>query len=317
MAPSRFASGIVVVFVTLAMSTPAFPQGKGSGTSGSTPAPKAKGTPNQSLVPPPSIVGTAPTAPFAWVDDATLLEPGTLWVGASMLYWSGAGIRETSIPVISGAIGLAPRVQLGVSMPRVVGSSDPAGPSGGLGTAFVNAKIGVFRNEARGLKVAIAPTLEILSQEAVQFGPAGQGRAQFGLPVSVGIERGAVGIYGSTGYFSPGVWYAGTGGGARIAPRVGIGVSFSRAWLSSSISDPTVASARYDISGSVSVDLTSSVGVFGSIGRTVATSDENGAGTTISIGLSLTTRTSVFDKLAGRPREVPQADEHASTPETP
>jgi hypothetical protein len=98
------------------------------------------------------------------------------------------------------------------------------------------------------------------------------------------------------GYFSPGIWYAGAGVGRQVADRVGVSVSFSRAWTASS-ADPTIASPhRNDISGGASVDLTPHVGVFGSIGRTIGTSDEYGAGATISVGLSLTAGPIAFRK---------------------
>ena len=67
------------------------------------------------------------------------------------------------------------------------------------------------------LCVAVGPTLEILSTASLQSGPAGQGRAQWGLPVSVEIDRGAARIYGSSGYFSPAIWYAGAGFGRPVS----------------------------------------------------------------------------------------------------
>ena len=278
---------IAGVLVTLAMSAPANAQGKSGQSHGNG---GAKNSPNQSALPPAvSLSGPTTTAPFAWMDNATLMTSGSVWVGLSMVRWSGGGVSEVLVPVVDASIGLTPRVQLGATVPRVGGSSDPAGPEGGLGTTFVNAKISVLENEARAIRVAVSPTLEILSRAAAQSAPAGQARVQWGLPVSVDFDRGTRRFYGSAGYFSPGVWYAGAGAGTVVRERVGVSISFSRAWSSTSSLDPLIsAPSRNDLSGGVSMDLTPNVGVFGSIGRTIGTSAENGSGTTLSVGLSLT-----------------------------
>src|SRR4051794_35646632 len=149
-------------------------------------------TPNQSTLPPPTgIAGPAAATPFAWVDNATVMAPGTVWIGTSMVNWSGGGLSEVSAPGIDAAVGFTKRVQFGMSMPRVRASSDPAGPPGGWGTTFANLKIGLVQSAARGFNLSAAPTLEILSETAVAAAPAGQSRTQFGIPVSADLERGA------------------------------------------------------------------------------------------------------------------------------
>jgi hypothetical protein len=180
---------------------------------------------------------------------------------------------------------MTPRFQIGASVPRVVGS-DALSQPGGLGTTFFNAKVRVL-NDERSLKVAVAPTLEVLS-EAMLFAPIEQSRVHWGLPVSAEFDRGKARVYGSTGYFSPGVWYTGAGAGTQIRSRIGVAVSFSRSWSRSVPVDPTVAApTRHDLSIGVSLDLTSRVGVFGSVGRTFNTAAEYGAGTTFGVGVSL------------------------------
>jgi hypothetical protein len=215
------------------------------------------------------------------MDDASLMSPGAVWLGVSMVQWHGGGASETVIPAFDGSIGLAKRVQLGASVPRV---------AGGLGTTFVSTKIGVLSNDARALKVAVSPTLEILNP-----GPVGQSRTQWGLPLSIQIDRGAARMYGSSGYFSPGVWYAGTGIARQVTDRLGVSASFSHAWTTSAT--PAIAGPhRNDLSGGASFDVTPSVSLFGSLGQTIATAADHGAGTTISFGLSLTAGPVVFKK---------------------
>jgi hypothetical protein len=112
------------------------------------------------------------------------------------------------------------------------------------------------------------------------------------LPVSVEIDREVIRIYGSSGYFSPGVWYAGAGIGRSLTKRLGVSMSFSRAWTDQGTLTPGTAAIagprRNDLSGGASYDLTPNLAVFGSLGRTLATAAGNGAGTTVSFGLSLT-----------------------------
>ena len=109
---------------------------------------------------------------------------------------------RTEAFVVDTAIGLTPRVQLGASVPRV---------AGGLGTMFFSTKVAVFSDDVRALKVAVGPTLEILTEARLP----GQRRAEWGVPVSAQIDRGSSRIYGGTGYFSPGIWFETT----DIKPR--------------------------------------------------------------------------------------------------
>lgn len=286
------------VLVTLAVTLPASAQGKSGQNHGK---PPAAPPPTTTTLPAATTAGIAttngiavptatPTAPFAWMDDANLMAPGTVWLGVSMVQWHGGGASEAVVPVFDGSIGLTPRVQLGASVPRV---------AGGLGTTFFNVKIGIVNNEARGLKLAVGPTLEILDQAALLSGRSGRARTQWGLPISVEIDREAGRIYGSSGYFSPGVWYAGAGIGRSVSNRLGVSMSFSRAWTSQAATPgaPAIAGPRRnDLSGGASFDVTPNIAVFGSVGRTLATAAENGAGTTISFGLSLSAGPIVFTK---------------------
>jgi hypothetical protein len=202
-------------------------------------------TPNQSPLPPPTgIGGPAAATPFAWVDDATLMAPGTVWIGTSMVRWSGDGLSEVSAPVIDAAAAVAPRVQVAMSMPRVLSSGDPTGPHAGWGTMFANVKLALMQAGKHGFNVAAAPTVEILSEAAIAGPAAGQSRVQWGLPVGADVERGAARVYGSTGYFSPGVWFAGAGVGGQVRNRVGVSLSFSRSWSSSASTDATVEAPK-------------------------------------------------------------------------
>jgi hypothetical protein len=254
-------------------------------------------TPNQTTLPSTGIGGPGAATPFAWVDNATLMAPGTIWIGTSMVRWAGDGLSEVSAPVIDAAAGIAPRVQVAMSVPRVLGSDDPIGPQGGWGTMFANVKTGVVQADQHGFNVAAAPTIEILSEAAVAGAAAGHSRVQWGLPVSADLVRRAARIYGSTGYFSPGVWFAGAGVGTQVSSRLGVSLSFSRSWSSPGSTDPAVeAPTRNDLSAGGSFEMMPNVALFGSFGQTIATSPQYGAGRTFSVGVGLTPTSTLFRK---------------------
>jgi hypothetical protein len=272
--------------VALAIAVPASAQGKSGKSKGKNPAPP----PSTSALPSAANPVTAPggsgggvqasvASPFAWMDDASLIEPGSVWLGVSMVRWHGSGLSETIVPVVDGAIGLAPRVQLGASVPRV---------AGGLGTTFFSAKIGVFSDEARSLHVAVSPTLEVAGGGVTSAVPDGSGRADWGLPVSVHVDSESSRIYASSGYFSPGIWYAGAGLTRTVSERIGVSGSFSHAWTTTG-GLPMASPRRSEVSGGLSYDLRPNIAVFGSVGRTIRTAAQDGAGTTLGFGMSLTT----------------------------
>jgi hypothetical protein len=134
----------------------------------------------------------------------------------------------------------------------------------------------------------VAPTLRVLGTAARESLGSDESQVQWGLPIIAEMDRGAGRVFVSTGYFAHRTWFAGGGVGVQATPRVGVTASFSRAWTTT---DPLVSTSapsnRNEISGSVSYALRPQVAVFGSVGRTIATTDENGAGTTVSGGVSI------------------------------
>jgi hypothetical protein len=270
------------VVAALAVSTPAFAQGNSQNHQKSSP-------PSKSKLPAPSGVGgsIAATTPFGWLDDASVLEPGAASLGLSVVRWVGTDASETNAPVVDVGLGIAPRVQLTANIPRVLAGNDPG--SGGFGTSYVGAKIGVLDDSSRGLKLAVSPTLEILGAAlASALGPD-VNRVQWGLPASVELDRGAARAYAGGGYFSRGVWFAGAGAAVQPASNVALSAAFTRSWTSASTPDVALADrARNEISGGAFYALTPGIGVFGSIGHTVATTDANGGGATFAAGISFT-----------------------------
>jgi hypothetical protein len=275
----RIAAASTSVLVMLAVAAPLHAQGNGKGK-----GPNKGGPPSASVLPGPAAVSPAAvgTVPFAWIDDASVLPPGDAALSIAMMRWDGSGTSEIQVPIVGASMGLTDRVQLGASIPRVAGN-DLAGTTGGLGTTYISAKVGVLDGERFGVKLAAAPTLEILGSDTLSSLAPGERRTQFGLPVSAEIDRGAARIFASGGFFSGGVWFAGGGVGAQATSRLSVSAAFSRAW--STDSTGTMIGDRREVSGGVGFALRPQFSIFGSVSRTIATSDQNGAGTIVSGGL--------------------------------
>jgi len=250
-------------------------------TTSTTTAPTGKASPPSSTRLPHDGLGTSGTSPFGWVDDATLLGPGAVDVTVSGASWQGTAASEVEAPIVGGAIGVVPRFQLSVRAPYVM-SDAATGVTGGWGTTYLSGKIGLLQGDT--LKFSVAPTLQVVSPQALSLLTA-ERRAQFGLPVSVEADQGVAHIFASGGYFSGGVAFAGGGVGVTISSRVAVSASLSHAWSNTAVNG--ILPTRTDVSGGASLALSSHFAVFGSVSRTIATSDVNSAGTTVAAGVSI------------------------------
>jgi hypothetical protein len=287
----RTRSIVAGAVLMLILAAPVSAQGNGKGKGNNNRGGASKSTPPNSSVLPPSTVGPASgggatgASPLAWIDDANVLAPGTISLSISALHWQGADLSEVDVPVIDVSVGVHERVRLGATIPHVVGGADPAAVVGGVGTSFLSGKIALLTGNKTGVKLAVAPTIEILGTGALQSLAPGERRTQFGLPVSAQLDHGAVQLFGSAGFFSGGVWFTGAGIGASVSPRVAVSVAVSRAW---SDAGGTLARDRREISGGVAASLTPRMAIYGSLGTTIATTDDSGAGTTIGGGVTFT-----------------------------
>ncbi|HMJ86582.1 MAG TPA: hypothetical protein VK504_25565, partial [Vicinamibacterales bacterium] len=281
--PTVLASAVLA----LAVSIPAWAQGKSQQHKKNPPAPPSRSDLAASAGVSMPVAAVAGPTPFAWIDDASLLEAGSVSIAMSVVRWQGSGISEVDAPVIDAAIGLAPRVHLTMTVPRVVGSEDPLGAAGGMGTSYFSAKIAAINDAKRGLKLSVAPTLEVLGSGVLQSMTEGERRAHFGLPVSVELDRGRARLYAGGGYFTRGVWFTGAGVGTRVNDKVFVSGGFSRSWRGRDVPDvPLSDRDRKEITGSGSYAVTPQISVYGALGRTIATLDENGAGTSLVGGVS-------------------------------
>ena len=268
------------VIATLAIALPAAAQGKSGEAPGRNR--ERQTTPPSSSSLPAVTPSTSIVSPLSWLDDASLLAPGSGAFTISMSRWSGGGLSEVSVPIVDAAVGVTKRFQLSATVPHVVGGDDVTGPVGGWGTSYFSGKIAVH-DDGR-VKVALAPVFEILGAGAALSRPEGESRFQVGLPLSVEVASGSVRMFASTGFFTRGAWFAGGGAGFPLSPRSGASLSFTRSWSRSDVEG--LNRSRSEIAGGVYYFVKSQIAIYGSMGRTVATSDENGDGLTLGTGVT-------------------------------
>jgi hypothetical protein len=275
------------VVAALAVTVPVAAQGK----SGNAPGQAKKGgatAPSSTPLPAPAstVTGSSPistvtgASPLSWVDDATLLEPGSAMLTVSAMRWSGSGLSEVDFPIVDASIGVTRRVQFSATVPRITGD-EANGVVGGLGTSYISSKIALINDEK--FRLAVSPLLEILGSGAVGSLPEGDSRYQVGVPFSVDAGAGPVRVFAAAGFFSRGAWFAGGGTGLQLSPRMGASVSLTRSWASEV---ENTRRNRTELSGGVSYFLTDQIAVSGSMGHTVATLAENGAGLSIGGGVT-------------------------------
>ena len=263
-------------------------QGQGQGQSQGKSGQQSNPPPSRSDLPTPAVAQSATgVTPFAWIDDATLLDPRTVSIAMSVVRWSGSGVSEVDAPVIDVAIGVSRRVHVTATVPRVVGSDDPSGAAGGAGTTYIGAKVALIDPAKHRIKLAASPMIEVLSRGVVETSE-GQRRLHMGVPASVEIDSGPARLFGGAGFFSRGVWFAGAGAGLRAADKLFLSIGYNRSWrMSDGLDIPIGNRARTEMTGGVAYVAAPNLSIFGSIGRTIKTLDENGAGRTISGGVAL------------------------------
>jgi len=279
-----------VVMVTAILAVAVAVSAEAQGKSGNAPGKNKPKPPSTSTL--PGATSAAATAsplatvtgasPLAWLDDASVLEPGSVLLTMSGTRWSGGGVSELYLPVIDASFGVTKRVQISATVPRVAGGDDGTGAPTGLGTSYFSAKIALRPDST--VKLAVSPLIEVLGTAATQWLAPDESRYQLGVPVSIEAGRGPARLFGAAGFFTRGAWFAGGGAAFQLKPELGASVSLTRSWAKTDFEG--VRRARSELSGGASYFLTGQIAVYGSLGHTIATSEENGAGMTIGAGVT-------------------------------
>ena len=268
-------------------------QGRGNayGRGRSNPSPTTVGTASStSTSTSPSTGDAVAVRQFgAWLDDASLLEPGHGWASLSFGHSRSFGARQFDFPVIDAGMGLNRRVQFGGTLPYYrLHFTDGTGV-GGFGDLYVNLKYSVLDPEKSRNKVgvAVAPLVEVLSNPD----PATGGRFSWAVPVSVEFRGPDYRVYGSAGYFSRGAIFSSGAVEVPVTHRVVVTGALIQM---RSLNDNPAADAlglsknRLDVAGAAAYFLRPSIAAFGSIGRTISPAGPLGPSLMLNGGVSMT-----------------------------
>jgi hypothetical protein len=184
-----------------------------------------------------------------WLDTAFVNAPGETWMWVSTSYWRSPSLREIDAPAIGVNVGVAPRTQVGVSLPYYHLTDQFGFTSHGLGASYATLKLAVVQDHR--VNVSVSPTLEILSWSSPQVG-----RINAVLPINVQTFIGNARVYGSTGYFSRGSVFG--SGAAEWSPANSLTLTTTLAHSYSVVSDPAsdrlgISKHRTDASGGMYV----------------------------------------------------------------
>lgn len=283
----RPAPPIALILLVMLAAAPAAAQGRGKGLGktkgGSGPATSGSAAPASTSR---AAAGAGIRQFAAWLDDASLLAPGSAWTSMSFGHYRSIGGSQTDFPVIDAGIGLSNRVQFGITVPYYRVHFLDGTNVGGLGDVFLSGKVLLLEAGATGrVGVAVSPVLEISEDPA-----PGRGSLTWAAPVSVEFRGSKYRLFGSTGYFSRGALF---GSGAVEVPLADNVVVVGALTLMRSIREDVAADSlglsagRTDVTATAAYFLTSAIALFGGTGRTVGNADGTGTAFMLTGGVSL------------------------------
>ncbi len=279
----------LVLFGAL-LAGPAYAQGR----SGSAPGknkdkssravdPKAKTKAAGSGLASPATATSSTSAPAAsanalvyygsWLDDASIVEPGDVWIGLATGYWRGESNRQIDAPVASAAVGLSRRIQAGGSLSFYHFRDADGVSENGFGNVSLYGKVQILDpyRAPNAVGVAVAPLVELSPGSEDAFGWA--------LPVNVEAHRGALRLYGSAGYFSRGSVFGTVAADVPIGSRLSLSGTFGQSYA-------RAGTHQTSIGAGLSVGLSATNGVYVGIGRTYLPLDVGPGGVSLAGGLS-------------------------------
>lgn len=289
MAVTRFAARLFLS-VTIAAG-PAFAQGRSDAAPGqskekatTTNAPSGGSSrASQSGIASPVTASTSTSAPASsanaviyygsWLDDASIVAPGDVWVGLSTGYWRGQGNRQIDVPVASAAVGINNRVQAGGSFSFYHFRDAEGFSETGPGSMSVYGKFLILdpSTTATAIGLAITPLVEL--------SPAADDRVGWALPVNLEARRGNTRFYGSAGYFSRGSTFATVGVDVPVGSRVAITGSFGQSYASAGTHQTSFGVGSF-------FSVTSTSGVFVGLGQTLMPEAVGPGGLSLAAGFS-------------------------------
>jgi hypothetical protein len=293
----RHLAGVFLFFCAIAPSAAAQGRGHAFGHQTRGGAPSAASAPEIQSSVQPSAGGAR--AFGTWLDDASIVEPGSGSITLSAGYWRTPAYHEWDVPTADAAVGLTKRVQVGVSVPYFHAGEPGGAVAHGLGDVYISGKV-QLRDPARvkrGPGFSITPLLEVLTAPP----SIGASRVGWAIPGNIELRGSRARVYGSAGYFSRGALFA---SGAVEVP------ASDRVWITGTISQSHsigadeaslalgVAQNRTDVSGNVSVAI-GPLMAFGSIGRTISHLDANSTTLMVTGGVTFNFATRTAPPVRG------------------
>jgi hypothetical protein len=269
-----------LAFALYVAAGPANAQGRSESAPGRT---KSKSrAPESGLASP--VTSTAPTSvPAAaanavayygsWLDDASIVAPGDVWIGLATGYWRGDSNRQIDAPVASAAVGITPRLQAGGSASFYHFRAADGVSENGLGNFSVYGKFLIADplRAPNAIGLAVTPLLELSPGMDVPVGWA--------LPVNLETRRGNLRMYGSAGYFSRGSIFGTVGADIPVTPVLAIngtfGLSYARA-----------GTHQTSFGVGASMGLTPTSGLFVGLGHTQMPTASGPGGLSVAGGVS-------------------------------
>lgn len=262
---------------------PAFAQGRSADAPGKAKDKSKQTRSSQSGLASPATATSSTSAPAAgansvvyygsWLDDASIVEPRDVWIGLASGYWRGASNRQIDAPVVSAAIGIAPRVQAGGSA-SFYHFRDAEGLSeNGLGTFSLYGKF-LLADPLRApnaLGIAVTPLVELSPGSGTPVGWA--------LPVNLETRRGDARVYGSAGYFSRGSVFGSVAADFPVTSRIFINGTFGQSYA-------RAGTHQTSIGVGASFGMTATSGLFIGLGQTFMPTDVGPGGVSIAGGMS-------------------------------
>ena len=226
----RVAAAVLVAVLAITGTAAAQGRGRGRTSRGTTPTTSTR----SQTSPAPVTLQPSPSSPqFAtWLDDATTAISGAGYGSIGVSYWRGSDASQVDAPVLGATYGISNRAQVSATVPFYRFSYEGFSQSG-LDNVYVSTKIAVVDPRDGRFGLAVGAVAEILGAGFVDAS-----RAHWAVPLSLELRGETVRVYGSTGYFSRGAYFA--AGAFEWTAPAGTSVTASLAH-SASVSGVTIA----------------------------------------------------------------------------
>jgi hypothetical protein len=257
--------------------------GSSNATSPSAANPNARTRASESGLASPATATASTSAPVAsanaavyygsWLDDASIVEPGDVWIGLATGYWRGESNRQIDAPVVSAAVGISPRVQAGGSLSFYHFRDADGISENGFGNFSIYGKVQLLDpyRAPSAVGVALTPLIELSPGTTDQFGWA--------LPVNIEAHRGNLRVYGSAGYFSRGSIFASVGADVPVTSVVSISGNFGQSYA-------RAGTHQTSLGIGASVGLSPKQGLYVGVGRTFMPVELGPGGLSLAGGMS-------------------------------